>query len=310
MQPQRILAPVDFSDHSRAGLASAAALAKKYGAALLVLHVQPPPMPLPVAVAGLPVADPGLLEPRDLSEAEERVRAFVRETLGDAPVAGVHVVEDFPISRAILRFAEARGVDLVCLCAHGRRGFQRFLLGSVAEETIRWAKVPVLVIRGGEGGPRPSPAAFRRVLACVDLGEESRSVLRAAVSLALPGGTVTAAHVIEGPPVLGLYGSPLEIPAEDVAAAREWAEIALVKLLEEMDGDYVESVRVVLDRAAEGILALEAELKPDVTVLSTHGRHGAERMLLGSVAERVVRGATGPVLVIPSAARRASRGRE
>lgn len=310
MHPQRVLAPVDFSDHSRAGLLSAAALAGKYGAALLVLHVEPPPMPLPVAVAGMPVADPGLIEPRDLQAAEARVRAFVKETLGEAPVAGVHVVEDFPVSHAVLRFAEARGADLVCLCAHGRRGFQRFLLGSVAEEVIRWAKVPVLVIRGGERGPKPSPAEFRRVLACVDLGDESRDVLRAAVSLALPGGTVTAAHVIEGPPVLGLYGSPLEVPAEDIAAAREWAEVALAKLLEEMDGDYLESIRVVVDRAAEGILALEAEVRPDVTVLSTHGRHGAARLLLGSVAERVLRGATGPVLVVPSAARRASRGRE
>jgi len=67
------------------------------------------------------------------------------------------------------------------------------------------------------------------------------------------------------------------------------------------------SIKVLAGRPAERILATEKELTPDITVVGTHGRTGLTRVLLGSVAERVVRHAGRPVLTVPLAAR-ARRG--
>jgi nucleotide-binding universal stress UspA family protein len=141
---------------------------------------------------------------------------------------------------------------------------------------------------------------FRRVLVAVDLGEGSRRVIEMGAALARPGGQLTVMHVVESVEELGLYRVPLQAPAEDVRAAVEWCEGALGDLLTDVDPGLLAPVRVVVGRPGAGILAVERETQPDVTVVGTHGRHGFERLVLGSVAERVARRAVGPVLVVPN----------
>lgn len=119
-------------------------------------------------------------------------------------------------------------------------------------------------------------------------------------ALAGEAGGLTLMHAIEATAIESAYGVPLAIPAEDMRAAVEWTEIALQRFLQGVPDHLVRPVRVHGGRAAEAILACERELHPDVTIIGTHGRHGLERLALGSVAERVVRLATGPVLVVPT----------
>jgi len=107
-------------------------------------------------------------------------------------------------------------------------------------------------------------------------------------------------HVIDVAPEYGLYGVPLVIPAENLDAAKEWTETALERLVKGVGEKVLQPTKVLAGRPAERILATEKEIAPDLTIIGTHGRHGLDRLMLGSVAERVVQRATGPVLVVPT----------
>ncbi len=304
MKASRILVPVDFSPASGAALKDAAAWAKRTGAALRVLHVHLPSIPAVVAASGmvLPALDP--VQARRLLEAVEReLAAFVESALGKGHRAALSVEEGIFVPETVAESAEKQGDDLLCFSAHGRRGFRHLLMGSTAEAILRLSPLPSLVLRyADQRAPAPSLRKPDTVLACVDLSDHSRTVLAHAASLVEPEGTLVAAHVIEGPASFGLYGAALDLPAENREAAREWVQVALAKLLEGIGGQQkIETLRVTFDRPARGILALKEELKPDLTVLGTRGPQGGQRLLLGSVAERVIRQAVGPVFVVPAA---------
>jgi nucleotide-binding universal stress UspA family protein len=293
--PKHILVPVDLSDASCAGLRAAAELARRFDANVTALHVE-------VATAALMEVMTG-----DLTETSERhlerVRAeaidFVRTTLGKDHEVRVAVVEGLAIPETIARYADEHDADWICMSAAGHSGFRRLLLGSTAAAVIRGSKVPILTVRSRT--EQLEFDDFRTVLVATDLDEGGKDAILLGARLAGPEGRLTVMHVIESPPEpMAFYGAPLVIPAESLEAAREWTAGALQAQVKGVDEQRLEPFKIVTGRAAECILAAEKELEPDVTVLGTHGRHGTEHLLLGSVAERVVHHATGPVLVVPN----------
>lgn len=155
--PQRILVPVDFSEHSALALAHGRALADSFGGRLLVVHV--------VEEALYPdFYYPVLRAPRSLTtelrqEVHLRAEEWVREQGGDPAEVDVHVTTGRAV-RQIVNFAEARRSDLVVVASHGRTGLERMLLGSVAEGVVSRAGCPVLTVK----------AFGRRIL---DPGEEA-----------------------------------------------------------------------------------------------------------------------------------------
>jgi len=303
-KPHHLLIPVDSSEASRAGLRVADDLARRFGASLTVLRVE-------AATAGLAevLASSGELADREKAAARhlEKVRAdvqrFADETLGDHPHAVV-VIEGLFIAESIVQFAVEREIDWICMSASGHRGWRRLVLGSVTEEVVRRSPLPVLTVRG-----RTEEASqfvfddFRRVLVALDLGDGSEALVATGAGLAAPHGELTLLHVIEIPPEYGLYGVPLSLPAENLEAAKEWTEGALDRLTKHVPEATLAPFRVLAGRPAERILEMEHELEPDVTVIGTHGRHGLDHLMLGSVAERVMRRASGPVLVLPTGPR-------
>ncbi len=303
-QPTHILVPVDLSEASRAGLRIAAELARRFDARLSVLKVE-------TATAGLAevlattgeLADMGAAAGRHLASVREKVERFVGKTLGAGAKATVNVIEALFVADAIVQYAKDRGADWISMSAVGQQGWRELFLGSVTAEVIRRSPVPVLTYRGrGKDARDFLYDGFRRVLAAVDLGEGSAPLVEIARTLAGPKGELTLLHVIDIGPEYGLYGVPLVIPAETLDAAKEWTDSALDRLAKGVPRNVLQPVRVLAGRPAERILATEKEIVPDVTILGTHGRHGLDRLMLGSVAERVVRRATGPVLVVPTRA--------
>jgi len=303
-QPSTILVPVDLSEASRAGLRVAAELARRFDAHVHVLHVE-------TATAGLAevlattgeLADMGAAAGRHLASVREKVERFVAKTLGAGAKATVNVTEALFVADAIVQFAKDRGADWISMSAAGHQGWREFLLGSVTAEVVRRSHVPVLTYRGrGKGAREFVYDDFRRVLAAVDLGEGSAPLVETARTLAGPKGELTLLHVIDIAREYGLYGVPLVIPAETLDAAKEWTDAALDRLAKGVPRSVLQPVKVLAGRPAERILATEKELAPDVTIIGTHGRHGLDRLMLGSVAERIVRRATGPVLVVPTKA--------
>src|SRR6516165_4115000 len=149
MHFKTILCPTDYSELSQAALDYAAALAHHHGGRLVILHA--------VETLGPENVTYGEAVSRPQPDA-------YRQRLGDdlrriqAPVSNVpveHVLSDEDPVEAILRTAAERGCDLIVLGSHGRSGLKRLLMGSVADQVVRKASCPVLVVK--EGVP-PAPA--------------------------------------------------------------------------------------------------------------------------------------------------------
>jgi nucleotide-binding universal stress UspA family protein len=135
-----ILHPTDFSPLARHAFDVACALAKDYGARLVLLHVHEPPVPM------------GELVPPEPPSVRE---GLLRELEDFKPAPGVNVeyrVEIAPVAEGILTAAAETQCDLIVLGTHGRGGLGRMLLGSVAESVLRKAPCMVLTVKGQAPG--------------------------------------------------------------------------------------------------------------------------------------------------------------
>ena len=183
-------------------------------------------------------------------------------------------------------------LGLIVIGTHGRTGLSRVLLGSVAELVVRHAPCPVLTIRPGNE-PRP----YMHVLCPLDLSKPAREAMNLAAALVQPGGAgITLLHVLELPVS---YTGELPIPdfhrdldARSAALLDRWT----AELKAQVSVPVTQRTRI--GRPGAQILALlEDDRTFDLVVMGSHGHTGIERMLLGSVAEKVVRHARCPVVV-------------
>jgi nucleotide-binding universal stress UspA family protein len=133
-----ILHPTDFSKQSEFAFELASSLARDYGAELYVVHVVTPP----VVVYG-----EGVLPVEPQSYQAELREKLNRLRSGEPEVRVLHrLVEGQPVDE-ILRLAKEIGCDLIVMGTHGRTGFGRVLMGSVAEKIVRTAPCPVVTVR-------------------------------------------------------------------------------------------------------------------------------------------------------------------
>lgn len=142
----KILVPVDFSECSQAALTAAIELARRDGAALEVVHVHEPPY----AVGHVTVQVPGMGEVAMVDYMESQARKLLDEALAERPLTDLAITRTLLAGlpeKVIVEHARAGGHDLLVMGTHGRRGFSRFLMGSVTERVLRSATTPVLVVR-------------------------------------------------------------------------------------------------------------------------------------------------------------------
>lgn len=142
-----ILYPTDFSTHAEFAFGMACALARDYGARLIVTHIMMRPAP-PYTEFGPIVPEPTV----PIAELREKLEAL-KPTDSSVPVE-YRLIEGDP-SEEIVSFARENGVDLIVMGTHGRTGVGRLLMGSVAELVLRRAPCPVLTLK------TPFPAAAR-----------------------------------------------------------------------------------------------------------------------------------------------------
>jgi nucleotide-binding universal stress UspA family protein len=133
-----ILHPTDFSEHSQSAFGLACALARDYGARLLVLHVAA----VPTVVYGEGVLPPNPEEIR--AAAQEQLD---RLTVPDANLRAERLLREGDAAAEILRSAVEANADLIVMGTHGRTGLERLLLGSVAEHVLRKAPCPLLIVK-------------------------------------------------------------------------------------------------------------------------------------------------------------------
>lgn len=218
------------------------------------------------------------------------------------------VLEGIPADEIRL-YATQQHIDLVVMTTHGRGGLSRLWLGSVADTVVRQLDRPVLLCRGGTAGGPVCTMPFRRILVPLDgsVGSERALDMAAELSAAAPGSSLGLMMVVSPHylvfPEFGV--GPVGPEVTDAARRGEYAQEYLAGLEARLAARGIQSA-VVVDVAADVAAAIFEEARrtrADVIAIATRGRGGVPRMLIGSVADKVIRAADRPVLVCRSAGR-------
>jgi nucleotide-binding universal stress UspA family protein len=141
---KKILVATDFSPHAERALEAALEMARAFDGTITLFHAWQPPVPAYTDGVAL-VASPEL--EREIIDKVERDLAHWRERVAQRGIGVDSRYEPGTPADAIVRFAQAHGIELIVLGTHGRRGLRRLVLGSVAESVVRLADVPVLTVR-------------------------------------------------------------------------------------------------------------------------------------------------------------------
>ena len=279
----QILVPTDGSNVTEIAAETAIGLAQQFDATLHVVHI--------LELGGLP---PGFEDEvaSELAHRGERATQSLAELASEADVdVTARVVEDGqPTHRAILAYAEEHDVDCIVVGTHGRNGFDRFVIGSVAEQTLRESPVPVVTVHEETVVDYP----FETILVPTDGSDCAQAAADHAIELAeATGAALHVIHVVDP----GVF----------------WDEACPSSVLEALEDAGKQGLEQVIDRAkAADISTIEssvlngtpydaiveyAEISDvDCIVMGTHGRTGWRRQLLGSVTERVIRLTDVPVI--------------
>jgi nucleotide-binding universal stress UspA family protein len=282
---QRILFPTDFSDGAARAFPQAVALAVAHDAELHILNVT---SSHEEAETTLPVSHPALHEWLGASSPE------IGPDLKALSIVQNQIDGDVP-AEEITAYVEEQGMDLVVMGTHGRRWAQRMLLGSVTEEVVRNAACPVLTVQtDAEETPGRD---VRRILAPVDFSDASETAVEHAAELAQTyDAQIELLHVVENVTYPSAYGvDPIYMPPQDMIPRVEESlgEIAQGKI-----GYKDVQISAKVGYAPYTILDHIDDNDIDLVVIATHGRTGFNRMILGSVAERVIRRSSVPVFVV------------
>lgn len=295
---KRILVSTDFSTTAAAAFRPAAELARAYDATVSVLYV----LDRLTYNTGYPYLDLSAYQSRieglateSLQHAMESLRELGAPRVDGRTVIGTPHVE-------ILRESEREPTDLVIIATHGLAGFRRFVLGSTTERVVRKCSCPVLTVHAEQ----PDPAfQIKRVLFPTDLSSTSATALPYVGELAAHfGAALELLHVFEDPSHLPLMGPGYLMPSsEEVQTFRNDSIERLVQASATASRGATRATWKVLEgeQPADIIVQYAKEEGFDLIVTPSHGRRGLEHMFIGSVAERVVRFAEVPVLVLKPA---------
>ncbi len=295
---RKILCPIDFSPGSDQAMRVAIRLASEAGAELVLAHAWHIP---PIAFAG-----PYVFAPDVIQEIEDSAREALDDATREAAARGAkhlssRLLTGAPRHEIVEVLARDPAFDLVVMGTHGRTGLARVLLGSVAEGVVRHAPCSVLAVRA-DGEARP----FARILCPIDFSESSQVAVDLAAGLVQPGSAgsagsavaagITLLHVIDPPAVYHRAERSLEIARDLDRYSTEHLDRWAAQLATRTPAPIAKQSRVG-HPGAEILRALDEDPAFDLVVMGSHGRIGLERVLLGSVAEKVVRHARCPVLV-------------
>jgi len=285
---KRVLCAVDFSTASLRAFELAMRLASAAGARIHLLHV------IPRIVAS--ILDMPITTSRWTAAQEEKAKRELPKLQARAVQRGVPATTEVRIGDIdvqILKAAKDNHADVLTMGTHGRRGFERWALGSVAERMVRHSPIPILVT--GSAGKRRYAATIRNVLIACDFSEGTPDAVAYGTRIAeQAGASITMLHVIQ-----------------DRSAAVDWnasadRTAAIHRRLETLIPSRARRLCKVEARVESGepyrvILRIIKASKPSLVVLNTHGHGFVDRLLIGSTTERVVRGGSGtcPMLLIP-----------
>lgn len=304
-----ILVPLDGSPFSEQALPLALAIARGRGATVELVHVHEAWLPPTDATA------------RDVHVEQERRTEMERwltnltarmERECGQPIGSAFL--DDAVGPALAAHVSRRRPDLVVMATHGRGGLSRAWLGSITDWLVRHVTVPLLLVRPtADTGAPAGGLRLHRVLVPLAGSTLAESALGPATALGTPGKTeyllMTAVApagltTVDAAIALESVGPTRERAAEVDTLRRGAAAYYLGRVAEDLRGrGFTVATHVsVHPHQGRAILDYASEIGADLIALATQGHGGLVRLLLGSVADKVVRGATVPVLVVPPAA--------
>ncbi len=294
-QFKRILCVVDFSSASLRAFDLAIRMASIHGSRIHILHVIPrivaSLMDIPITTSRWTTADEEKAR-RELPKLQERARkhgisATIEIRIGD-------------IDLTILKVLKETRSDLLAMGTHGRKGFERWALGSVAERMLRRSPVPIMLTAANA---RAAPLTVtRRILVASDFSQGTGDAIGYAAGIAdQTRASLVMLHIIPDQPA----DVDWSLFPDRAAAIREKLEGLIPRSRHSCSVE----ARVESGKPYRVILNTVKKLKPSLVVLNTHGHGFLDRVLIGSTAERVVRGGAGlsPMLLIPPKIRVPSR---
>jgi nucleotide-binding universal stress UspA family protein len=299
MRIRSVLVPLDGFPFAEQALPWAVAIARAARARLrlALVHQVPSPPPLDEASTRLYVQ----IEVALRKSQGEYLRRIAERIRREHKVQVAKAMLDGPPAPALRDYVRDIGVDLVVMTTHGRGGIERAWLGSVADQLVRSLEIPLLLIRPKESAA-PALPIVEEILVPLDGSRRAEAALPAAVAMAsLLGARLALVQAVQ--PVMIATDPPTSFPMgfdeELTALQRGEAQDYLDGMAEQVTGLGVPaSAAAVLGGGAfETIQAAAQAPGTGMVALATHGRGGWRRLVLGSVADKLVRAGDHPVLV-------------
>jgi nucleotide-binding universal stress UspA family protein len=290
---KRIVVPTDFSDTADTAVKLASDLAGYYRSSLDVVNVVDATV---YAYAGYPFAS---LSKELMTGAEDALNKVKLPASAKNAKVNRYILSGTP-AREIVDHADRHKADLIVIGTHGHGAIARFFLGSVADRVVHESNCPVLVTKKPKGEvkhPKKKKKPFTRILFSTDFSETSNLALNQAVALTEDmNAELFVLHVVDD----SLISTHVE--EERKIILKELREHALKEMHDQLPEELLENFDTIgaVQRGDPGkkIAAYAEKQHCDLIVLGTHGRTGIERALIGSVADKVVRGAKCPVYLV------------
>lgn len=292
---KNILVTTDFSADAKHSLHYAVALAERLSAHLAVLHVVEP-----LSKFGgldnmiLPMADAAM------GQAQAEIEQEIKEAFPGKKSIKAHVHTGKPY-RVICKAVEELKADLLIMATHGLSGLRHVLIGSTTERVIQHAPCPVLVLRGSHDAfvPGKSPRGFHHIVCATDFSENSlKALFFAQILVQAFQSQLTLVHIVERVPLDQIVGD--DVMRDTKSRLMMQANEAMARFSRDVKKKYgvAAQTEVRFGIPFDEITRSAIELGASLIVVATHGYTGLKRIYLGSVAERVVRHAHCPVLVV------------
>jgi len=308
---QRILVPLDGSSRAERAIPTAARIARAFGGSVILLSVVVPPVSS--GKFSTPEAFPEAGTDEELAQAAEYLKTLAQsDRLGGITTEVSTLVGG--AAPTILSAAGSLHAELIVLCSHGYTGFQRWMLGSVAEKVIRHAPTPVFVLR--EGGPELAAAGQQpvRALVALDGSSLSEAMLEPAASLTAglaqassQQGALQLIRVVGIPPSYGKFRSQVDsyydaqMRAEEKHEYEQYLQAVARRFSEGELAKYPLAITPVVATdpdVAEAIVQTAEQGKVDFIAMATHGHGGVQHWALGSTTERVLHATKMPLFII------------
>lgn len=272
---KKIIVPIDFSKHSEYALETAAVLAKKNNAELLVLHM--------LELSNNMITREGNSIQNEtvffIKLAEKRFKEFLDKPFLEG-LKVTPIVKYYKVFSEVSEVAREQCVDLIVMGSHGVSGFKEIFVGSNTEKVVRHSDVPVLVVKH-----HPILTDFDSVVFACDFSDEIIGAYKKATKMFKELG-------------IKMYLLHVNLPSEMFRSSSE-TERKVATFLEKVEGNLsrMEDVVYISDYSIEkGILNYSNVVGADLIAVVTYGRKGLMHFIDGSVSEDVANHSTLPVL--------------